>query len=367
MRCLLLSSFFLIAAASFSQKEDTLTKKEARQVKKAERNWSLVGYPLLFYTPETRLGFGAAGAFNFKAGPKSDTLLNDSQILLGGAYTLEKQLLLYMPWKIFWDENKNYSFGEIGYYKYFFAYWGNGPNSEWDDVDTFQVDFPRIRIHYTHRVYDKLSLGGALWYEDYQINSSIGNLVSNTFGGQGGITHGIGPLAVYDTRDQVFYPTKGWYMEGKVLAFPRFLGSDYTFTKGVLDVINYSTVHKGGVIASHFNYQFAKGNVPFNMMSVLGGTKRMRGYYEGRFRDDNAIILQTEYRLKLPWRFGLVAFADIGQVFDRFAYMKLNHWRWTAGGGIRFALDVERQINVRLDYGFGKNTSGFYLTIGEAF
>ena len=206
-----------------------------------------------------------------------------------------------------------------------------------------------------------------MWFEDYKIQSTVGTLVDNTFGGSGGITHGIGPLAVYDSRDHVFYPSKGWYIEGKVLTFQPFLGSDYDFTKGVLDVVNYAQIHKNGIIASHFNYQFAKGRVPFNMMSLLGGTKRMRGYYEGRFRDNNALILQSEYRLQLPWRFGMVIFADIGQVFDRFAYMKMNEWRWTAGGGLRFMLDTERKLNVRLDYGFGKNTSGFYLTIGEAF
>lgn len=363
----LVIAFFLLTATIACSQEDTLTKKEIRQQKKAARSWSLSAYPLLFYTPETRLGFGAAGAFAFKAGPKTDTLLNDSQIILGGAYTLEKQLLLYVPWKIFWDNNKNYTFGEVGYYKYFFAYWGNGPQSQWESVDTFQVNFPRLRLHYTRKVYDQLSFGGALWFEDFQIQNSLTGLVSNSVGGDGGVTHGIGPLMVFDSRNHVFYPSKGWYIEGKMLEFYDWIGSDYNFGKGVLDVINYTEVHKKGVLATHLNYQFSSGTVPFNMLSTIGGTKRMRGYYEGRFRDRNALILQTEYRLQLPWRLGLVAFADVGQVFNRWSYLKGNEWRWTAGGGVRFMLDPKRKINIRLDYGVGKQTSGFYLTIGEAF
>ncbi|MFT4602679.1 MAG: hypothetical protein ACI857_002866 [Arenicella sp.] len=366
MKNVLIALLCLLAIGTFSQ-EDTLTKKEIRKQKKADRPYGLAGYPLLFFSPETNFGFGAAGALSFKAGPQRDTSLNDSQIILGGAYTLEKQLLLYLPWKIFWEENKNYSFGEVGYFKYFYAYWGNGPNSLAENVDTFKVDFPRLRIHYTRKIGDHLSLGGALWFEDFKIGSSIGNLVENSFGGQGGITHGIGPLAVFDNRNHVFYPTKGWYIEAKALGFHNAIGSDYNFIKGGLDVVNYSTVHKNGVLASHFNYQFIEGSAPFNMLSVLGGTKRMRGYYEGRFRDNHAMIFQAEYRLQLPWRLGLVAFGDVGQVFNKFSYLKGNEWRWTAGGGIRFMLDPKRKINIRLDYGLGKETSGFYLTIGEAF
>ena len=99
-----LAAFILLGSSYIYGQSDSsgLSKKEIKQQKKLNRNWSLKGYPLVFYTPETKLGFGLAGAFNFKAGPKSDTLLNDSQILTGSAYTLEKQLLLYLPWKIFW-------------------------------------------------------------------------------------------------------------------------------------------------------------------------------------------------------------------------------------------------------------------------
>lgn len=367
MKLLSLILFFGIFIQSVSAQSDTLSKKEIRKERKASRNWSLSGYPLLFFSPETNFGFGAAGALAFKAGPKSDTLLNDSQIIIGGAYTLEKQVLTYLPWKIFWDQNKNYSFGEIGYFKYFYAYWGNGPNSLDQNVDTLRLDFPRIRVHYSRKIGEHVSLGAAVWYEDFNINSTTSNLIENTLGGNGGPTTGFGPLFVFDTRDHVFYPSKGWYIEGKAMTFQNWLGSSYNFHKGGLDVVNYSTVHKNGVLATHLNYQFSAGSVPFNMMSMLGGTKRMRGYYEGRYRDKNSIILQAEYRLQLPWRLGLVAFADVGQVYSKLKYLQINEWRWTAGAGLRFMLDPKRKINIRLDYGIGKQTSGFYLTIGEAF
>ncbi len=42
-------------------------------------------------------------------------------------------------------------------------------------------------------------------------------------------------------------------------------------------------------------------------MSLLGGTRRMRGYYEARFRDQNAALLQSELRFDVYKRLGAVA------------------------------------------------------------
>ena len=37
------------------------------------------------------------------------------------------------------------------------------------------------------------------------------------------------------------------------------------------------------------------------------------------------------------------------------------------GFGLRYVFSTEERINVRLDFGFAENNSGFYITAGEAF
>ncbi len=51
---------------------------------------------------------------------------------------------------------------------------------------------------------------------------------------------------------------------------------------------------------------FTQGGCAVNMLPLLGSNHRMRGYYEGRYRDKNAISGQLEYRHKLSWRHGVV-------------------------------------------------------------
>jgi hypothetical protein len=54
-------------------------------------------------------------------------------------------------------------------------------------------------------------------------------------------------------------------------------------------------------------------------------------------------------------------------VTDEIDHLGLKRF-WLAGGaGIRFAWNPEERVNLRLDYGWGNNTSGLYITVTEAF
>jgi len=109
------------------------------------------------------------------------------------------------------------------------------------------------------------------------------------------------------------------------------------------------------------------GEAPFQIMSFLGGMNFMRGYYMGRFRDNNAIILQGEYRMPVWWRFGAVAFASAGDVAYKIDQFKLSDFKVTFGVGIRFAIDPKERINFRLDFAWADDSSGIYFTVVEAF
>lgn len=45
----------------------------------------------------------------------------------------------------------------------------------------------------------------------------------------------------------------------------------------------------------------------------------------------------------------------------------MNSFKPSYGFGFRYLLDRKEGINLRFDFGYGKNSSGFYFTAGEAF
>jgi len=109
-------------------------------------------------------------------------------------------------------------------------------------------------------------------------------------------------------------------------------------------------------------------NPPFQLLSLFGGRERMRGYYEGRYRDKNMMVFQMEYRvMPVWWRLGLVGFLGFGDVSNTIKNFKLRDFKYSVGGGIRYLFSREEKMNLRLDFGYGKDSSGIYITIGEAF
>jgi outer membrane protein assembly factor BamA len=332
------------------------------------KNTSFFALPLIFSTPETSLGFGAAGILSYRQKELSDTLL-PSQIQFGFAYTLNKQLLSYTSFQLYFDENKTYVYGELGYYIYNYNFYGIGNSTPSSNEEQYDLKYPRFRINALRNVAKNIFVGARYWGENITITSvdSSGVLSNgNATGAAGGITSGIGPVMNYDTRNSNFWPTKGVYAELGGLFFGRALGSDYSFQKFSLDISSYHKLKWNHVVAFNTYTEMNSSQTPFNLLAFIGGTKRMRGYYEGRFRDQNVMMLQAEYRAPLFCRIGMVAFGGIGQVSQNINDYQLNAFKWNAGAGLRIRINDDN-LNIRIDYGIGQNSSGLYLTLKEAF
>jgi hypothetical protein len=79
------------------------------------------------------------------------------------------------------------------------------------------------------------------------------------------------------------------------------------------------------------------GDVPFNQLAYLGGQTKMRGVFEGYFRDKNLVLLQTEIRQEVWKVFGLVAFSSLGFLGNQSDLIRFNKPKYTYGGGLRIA------------------------------
>ena len=94
----------------------------------------------------------------------------------------------------------------------------------------------------------------------------------------------------------------------------------------------------------------------------------MRGYYEGRYKDDQQVVFQSEYRFPLYKRLRGVVFGGTGTVSKDFLDFGLSDLKYSYGAGLRFALSKKEKLNLRIDYGIGQGkSSGFYIQLGEAF
>lgn len=349
--------FFIFPFFAYNQSDDTIGY-----------NPRIVGIPVVFYSPETSLAFGAAGFFTFKF-DKHDTLLRPSDVNLGGAYTLEDQILSYASYD-FWLKQNKYNFtGELGFYRYFYDFWGVGTDPK--QIERYSLTFPRIRFEGVRQVFPGFYAGIKYTYDDFEITDKeeSGRLIQNIYtGSNGGRISGLGAILKYDTRDHIFYPTSGYKIQASYERFDRSLGSDFEYHLTWINAIRYFDLKKERVIATNIYGRFANGNIPFFHMSMIGGNSRMRGYYEGYHRDKQMLGWQVEYRTPVWWRLGLVAFAGNAVVSESIKSLQIKNTNTTFGTGIRYRMDRERKINLRLDFAYTSDkTTGLYFTISEAF
>lgn len=327
--------------------------------------------PLVFFTPETSWGFGAAGLLGFRY-TADDSSSRPSTVQLGGAYTLERQLLLYTSYQTFWQQNVWQSFGEIGYYRYTYFFYGIGNESAFRGEELYNVNFPRIRLHLLRKIDDQLYIGGQVWFDDQQISEvESGGLLDdagiNIEGRMGGKTIAPGFIIALDTRNQVNYPSQGYFISLDSRLASKAYGSDFNYWRSTLNANLYFPFAWQHHLAVNLYLENIEGNAPFFAMASLGGTRRMRGYYEGFYRDLKYATFQMSYRMPLFWRLKLHVFSASGSVAPRWSKWTFKYLRNTYGMGLRFLINERDLVHIRLDAAFGNDTSGFYLTVGEAF
>lgn len=186
----------------------------------------------------------------------------------------------------------------------------------------------------------------------------------------------IGLFVQYDTRDVTFNASKGIFLKAEAKWYPRMLGNTKrNFGRFTLTFDFYQKLWKGAVLAYDLYADATAGTPSWHMYSKLGGMERMRGYYEGRYRDKRLVETQLELRQKIYRRHGVVGWIGAGNIWGRQNF----HWKntlYSFGCGYRF--EFKNRMNIRLDYGWGvygnrnlpwdrKRSSAFLFTASEAF
>lgn len=330
---------------------------------------SLAVLPLVYYTPETSWAFGAGAVANFTLGDKSNTF--ESQVAIGGAYTLFNQFLSYGSWRIFTSENQHLFAGEIGWYDYVFFFFGVGSGVPQSNKEVFQARLPRIKFDYLKKVKGDFYVGLRYWYDDFNIrNVEEGGLLASEdyLGNEGGRVGGFGPMVYLDNRDSQLYPTRGIFAESSLQFFDSWAGSSLRYVRWMADLRQVLPTGNNSVFVYQAYAEMLNGNVPFFGLPLLGGNRLMRGLFEGKFRDNNMVLLQSEYRWKFKDRWGLVGFGGLGNIYSSSRPFQIQNTKLTYGTGLRYKLSKKEKLNLRFDLAHSPGEGVlFYLTFGEAF
>ncbi len=325
--------------------------------------------PILFYSPETRLGGGASALVVKRLGRGAARATRPSAFSGVAIYTANKQLVASINANLQLPGDRDGLSLEVGFTRFPSRFYGVGN----DAPDRYEEFTPRDLAAFAQgerRFGRGLKLGLSADFSRHALVAadSGGVLDAGAVPGTGRVSlAGAGAILAWDTRDGVFAPRRGAYLLASASAFLSGPGSDLGYRRYVADARVYLPEGRGFLLAARATGAFTSGRAPFYRMPTLGGASLLRGYYEGRFRDRQLAAVQVEERAHLFWRLGAAAFAEAGQVAPAIGDLGLGRFHTAAGWGLRYTLDRRENLAVRVDFGYGSEGSGLYLNFGEAF
>ena len=223
----------------------------------------------------------------------------------------------------------------------------------------------RINADYKYKVVQNFYVGGILDF-NYTEASKIDDISYLQGQRRSYVATGLGASVQYDSRDFIPNPKRGFHLMLRQSVFPKILGNcDETLFRTTFTSNFYQSIWQGGVMAFDLYGQFNSNDAPWILKEQLGGGQRMRGYYAGRYIDNNIVVSQVELRQHVIQRFGCAVWFGGGGVFPSFDKFKFDNILPTYGIGLRW--EFKHNMNARIDYGFGKDTRGFVFNIAEAF
>lgn len=245
-----------------------------------------------------------------------------------------------------------------GYYSYAaMDFWGIGYENASNRLNRTGYDRKKIYLQgEALKYFSPYFYAGPSVSWDWIIWDAIEGSRTNVFG--------YGAVAVYDTRNNAISPQSGVYVRIRQRNYTGLDTRPFYISMAQFNV--YRQIWDGGVLAFDLVGEFSYGSVPWTLLPTIGGTERMRGYYRGRYMDNNAVSSQVELRQHIWGMTSGAAWVGVAHLWGKATSFNLEHALPNAGLGIRFKL--ADGVILRFDYGFGRDgQNGFVLGLNEAF
>lgn len=369
MKRIFLTSLLVSCALMWHLDERACAQGSAKDTSRAER-LGVYPFPIVYFTPETGVAIGAAAMYLYRdslARPSSRTSDFTSDI----TYTLKNQIIAELNTDYYFFGNDEYRLLANTSFKIFpNQFYGIGNNVPADSAESYTSRSFLVQIVLYKKIQSGFNLGPLLRFESTSIVKvdPMGALARGTIpGSSGGFVSGAGFSLNWDSRDNAQATQSGNLYQVTSIFNRRSVGSDFSYNDIQVDVRHFYELFPAQILAMQATAEVIGGTAPFQNLARFGGENSVRGYFDGQFRDNTSLVFQADYRIPVWWRIGAVAFAGVGQVAGRANEWSVNGFKLAAGGGLRYILDPDEHVTLRVDAGFGKNSSGLYFTSSEAF
>ena len=181
----------------------------------------------------------------------------------------------------------------------------------------------------------------------------------------------------WDRRDQISYPTSGWWTGFRFTQADKQLGSDVSFSRIVIDGRYYQQIYKGLVTALRLKYGYISPSAPFYEKFYLGGPNSLRGYADRSLSPDGGG--NQLYQSGLEFRFPItrnrfpnhfvtgVLFWDSGANLEKNQNLDIDQIKSSFGFGFRFRIPFIGLLRLDMAYPINEGERQIHISLGHTF
>jgi hypothetical protein len=400
--------------------DSTCVQKELGDIIRAARNktpkvevkndesGSLILLPIIGSNPATGFMLGVGGQYAFKM-PGENTLFS---LLSGSAQvTTKNQILILLKNNIYTKNNRIFFSGDWRYLIFSQNTYGLGTNSPEGGILDYQynlggletsndslaqpMEFNFLRIYQSASFIIRKGIYAGIGYnldyyskiEDQRLRLDPNDSLITShyayskyygFDTDKYYSSALNVNLIFDTRDNMINPYKGYYALLSWRGAMKVLGNK---TNGNFFHLEWRSFHPLSVRNPRHLMAFwlmgsfsPDGEFPYLILPATAYDQRSRsarGYTQGRFRGNNLVYGEAEYRFPLSscggvW--GGVLFVNATTANNTIQSLALfESVKPGYGLGLRIMVDKKSRTNLAIDLGFGDRSSGFYLAASETF
>jgi hypothetical protein len=385
---------------------EMLFKKTIKPVN-TTRKVDLFLLPYIAYSITKGFQIGVGGTVTWYTGKSMIT--NQSAASATVELTTKHQRLFQVKSNVYTARNKLFLQGDWRFYFYSLPTYGLGTGSndpvppvpgindtsaaDWND--SFDVKYRWLKIHevFSYRV-AKDFYAGIGYHLDYHYDIDDENLRLDSgkqvitphyaycrlhgFNPNNYMTAGLSLNFVWDTRDNLINPYKGYYVNVNYKVNQTWLGSTKAGSQLWVEFRTYVGLEKKlprHLLAFWFYGGFqVSGQIPYFDLWAVGFDQMNssgRGYVQGRWRGENLVYGEVEYRFPISrcsQVLGGVVFANASTASSRDQGVNLFSFIRPAGGfGLRIMASKASRTNILIDFVIGEKSNGLNFSAQEAF
>ena len=166
----------------------------------------------------------------------------------------------------------------------------------------------------------------------------------------------------YDSRDNLFTPTRGIYAESLYMLSRESLGASQDFERFQQVLMGWIPLGKDWTLGMRGDYQWASDGTPFFLRPYI----KLRGVAAMRYQGDEMASAEVEARWQFHGRWSLVGAAGYGSAHTERDLYSATRDVWSGAVGFRYQLARLFGMHAGVDVGVSDGETAIYLQVGNA-